>query len=162
VAMFYVFLSKLLTDDARLSVAMREENRIAEVMVEITRAMSSSLKSDDVLFAIAHRLREVLQAEECTIIRVDSKTGMAQIMVRSSDPGEGNVDIDLEKYPELKQAYESHNLVFVPDAKPCGLIAVPMVAQDVVLGLVYIRSTKLGPALSETTVRFFEVMASTA
>jgi diguanylate cyclase (GGDEF)-like protein len=162
VAIFYVFLSKLLTDDAQLSNAMLEENRIAEVMVEITRALSSSLKSDDVLFAIAYRLREVLEAEECSIVRVDSKTRMAHIMVRSSDPGDGNVDIDLENHPELKQAYETRKLLFVPTAKPYGLIAVPMVAQDSVLGLIYIRSAKLGPRLSETSVRFFEVMASTA
>jgi diguanylate cyclase (GGDEF)-like protein len=93
---------------------------------------------------------------------VDSKTGTAQIMVQSSDPGGGNIDIDLAEYPELKQAYESRKLLFVPDGEFHGLIAVPMVAQDAVLGLIYIRSRKLGSALSETMVRFFEVMASTA
>jgi diguanylate cyclase (GGDEF)-like protein len=159
VAIFYVFLSKLLTEDARLSSAMLQENRLAGVMVDITRALSSSLKSGDVLFAIAHRLREVLQAEECSIVRVDSKTNATQIMARSSDPDRGNIDIDLEKYPELKQVYELRQLLFIPDAK---LIAVPMVAQDVVLGFIYIRSRKLGSALSETAVRFFEVVASTA
>ena len=162
VAIFYVFLSKLLTDDARLSNTMLEENRIAEVMVEITRALSSSLNSDDVLFAIAYRLREVLEAEECSIVRIDPKTGVAQIMVKSSEPGDRNIDIDLEQYPALKQAYASRKLMFIPDARPCGLIAVPMVAQDSVLGLIYIRSTRLGPTLSEASVRFFEVMASTA
>ncbi len=162
VAIFYVFLSKLLTDDARLSNRMMEENRIAEVMVEITKALSSSLNSDDVLFAIAYRLREVLEAEECSIVRIDPKTGVAQFMVKSSESGDGNIDIDLEQYPVLKQSYESRKLLFMPDAKPCGLLAVPMVAQDSVLGLIYIRSTKLSPMLSETSVRFFEVMASTA
>jgi diguanylate cyclase (GGDEF)-like protein len=162
-AIFYVFLLKLLTDDARRSSQMQEENRIAGVMVEITKDLSSSLKSDDVLFAIAHRLREVLLAEECSIIRVDPKTGLAQILIQSSDRGDGNKDIDLEKYPELKQAYETRKLLFVPDARPCGLIALPMLGQeDVVLGLIYIRSTKLGSALSETMMRLFEVMAGTA
>jgi diguanylate cyclase (GGDEF)-like protein len=162
VSIFYVFLSKLLTDDATLSNAMFEENRMAGVMVEITRALSSSLNSDDVLFAIAYRLREVLEAEECSIIRIDSKTGTAQIMVKSSEPGDHNIDIDLDQHPELKEAYETRKLIFIPDAQPCGIVAVPMVAQDSVLGLIYIRCTKLGTVLSETSVRFFEVMASTA
>jgi diguanylate cyclase (GGDEF)-like protein len=162
VAIFYVFLSKLLLDDEALSNAMMEENRIAGVMVEITKTLSSSLNSDDVLFAIAHRLREVLEAEECSIVRIDSKTGNAQIMVKSSEPGDRNINIDLEKYPELKQAFETRKMLFVPDAKPCGIIAIPMVANDSVLGLIYIRSAKLGVILSETNVRFFEVMASTA
>ena len=63
------------------------------------------------------------------------------------DPGGGNTDIDLEKFPELKQVYELRQLLFIPDAK---LMAVPMVAQDAVLGFIYIRSRKLGSALSET------------
>jgi diguanylate cyclase (GGDEF)-like protein len=162
VAIFYVFLSKLMMDDARLSNVMLEENRIAGLMVEITRTLSSSLKSDEVLAAIAHRLREILQAEECSIVRIDSQTGMTRIMVRSPEEGDGRVDLDLENYPELKQAYESRKLLYMPNAKPNGLIVVPMVAQDAGLGLIYIRGARVGATLSETTVRFFEVMASTA
>src|ERR1043166_8485672 len=37
-----------------------------------------------------------------------------------------------------------------------------MIANESVLGLIYIRSSKLQPTLSEATNRFFEVMASTA
>jgi diguanylate cyclase (GGDEF)-like protein len=161
-AIFYVVLSKLLTDDARLAHAMFEENRTAQVMVEITRALSASLKSDNVLSAIAYKLREVLDAEECSIIRVDPKTDRAQIIVRSSNAGDSQIDIDLEKYPEIKDAYHTRKLLFLRDAEPCGLIVVPMVAQDAVLGLIYIRCAKLRMALTETSVRFFEVMASTA
>ncbi len=162
VSIFYVFLSERLTQDAVLSTTILEEKRIAEVIVEITRALSSSLNSDDVLFAIASRLHDVLSAEECWIVRVDPKTVTAQIMVKSSDPGERNIDMDLSRHPELKEAYESRRLLFIPQAKPVGLIAVPMVAQESVLGLIYIRGAQLGPSLSESNARFFEVMASTA
>jgi diguanylate cyclase (GGDEF)-like protein len=62
----------------------------------------------------------------------------------------------------LKQAHQSRKLLFLPHAKPHALIAVPMVAQDAVLGLIYIRSRRFGSELSETTVPFFEVMASSA
>jgi diguanylate cyclase (GGDEF)-like protein len=162
VAIFYVFLSKLLMDDSRLSNAMLEENRIAGHMVEITRNLSSSLKSDEVLEAIAQRLREILQAEECSIVRIDAQTGLAHIMVRSPENGGRSMDLDLDEYPELKQAYESRKLLLLPKAKPNGLIAVPLVAQDAVLGLIYLRGARVGAVLSETTVRFFEIMASTA
>lgn len=162
VSIFYIFISERLTHDAKLSNAMLEENRIAEVMVEITRALSSSLNSDEVLFSIVSRLCEVLEAEECSIVRIDSKTGTAEIMVKSSALAERNVVIDLDRFPELKQAYASQRLVFVPDARPLGIIAVPMIAHESVLGLIYVRSLRLGPFLSEANLRFFEVMASTA
>jgi diguanylate cyclase (GGDEF)-like protein len=50
----------------------------------------------------------------------------------------------------------------MPDAKPVGIIAIPMVVSDTVLGLIEVRSAKLGPRLAEVNARFFDVMASTA
>ena len=162
VAIFYIFLSERLTQDAKMSNAMMEENRIAEVMVEMTRALSSSLNSDEVLYSIVSRLCEVLDAADCSIVRIDPKTGTATAMVKSSRPDERNIEIDLEQYPELKQAYASRRLLFIPDAKPLGIIAIPMIAHESVLGLIDVRSAKLGPVLTDANARFFEVMASTA
>jgi diguanylate cyclase (GGDEF)-like protein len=141
---------------------MVEENRVAEVMVEMTRALSSSLNTDDVLYSIVSRLREVLQAEECSIFRVDPKTAAAQVMMKASNPQERNIDVDIEQYPELKQAYASHQFLFIPDAKPLGIIAIPLVVNDAVLGLIDVRSAKLPPMMTEANTRFFEVLASTA
>lgn len=162
VSIFYIFLSERLSQDATLSAAMMEENRIAEVMVEITRVLSSSLNSEEVLFSIVSRLREVLEAEDCWIIRVDPKTTVAEVTVKASNPSDRNVAIDLEQYPDLKQAYASQSVLFIPDAKPLGIVAVPMVAHDSVLGLIYVRSAKFDRTLSEANSRFFEVIASTA
>ena len=72
VAIFYIFLSERLTEDAKISNAMIEENRIAEVMVELTRALSSSLNTDEVLYSIVSRLCETLEAEDCSIVRIDA------------------------------------------------------------------------------------------
>src|SRR5438445_5560028 len=104
VAIFYVFLSERLTEDATISRTMTEENRIAEVMVEMTRALSSSLNTDDVLYSIVSRLHEVFGTEECSIVRVDSKTGLAKVVVRVPRLEERNIPIDLNQQPELKQA----------------------------------------------------------
>src|SRR5438552_6327621 len=162
VAIFYIFLSERLTEDAKISNAMIEENRIAEVMVELTRALSSSLNTDEVLYSIVSRLCETLEAEDCSIVRIDPKTGTSKIMVRVPQLDERNAEINLDEHPELKQAFASRRLLFLPDAKPAGIIAVPMIASDFVLGLIYVRSSKLGPVLSEANIRFFEVLASTA
>src|SRR6266850_615895 len=162
VSIFYIFLSERLAQDAEFSDAVMEDRRLAEVMVEITRALSSSLNSGEVLFTIVTRLREVLGAQECSIVRIDPKTGIAEIMVKSSDPSVRNVAIELSDYPELKQAYESGEVLYLPDLNPEGIIAVPMIAHESALGIIYVRSTSLGPTLSESNLRFFEVIASTA
>jgi len=162
VAIFYIFLSEGFTRDSKLSNAMLEENRIAEVMVEMTRVLSSSLNSDEVLYSIVSRLREVLDAEQCSIVRIDPKTGTAKVTVKASNPEERDIEINLDDYPELQQAYASRRLLFIPDAKPLGIIAIPMITHESVLGLIDVRSANLTPMLTDANARFFEVMASTA
>lgn len=161
VAIFYTFLSDRLMQEATMSNTMLEENRIAEVMVEMTRALSSSLNSDEVLYSIVSRLCEVLHAEECSIVRIDPD-GSAQIMVKATKPTEKNIDIKLEDNPELKRVYESRQMLYIPDAKPLGIVAIPMIAQDSVLGLIDVRSSKLSPELTSSSARFFEIMGGTA
>src|SRR5262249_21836338 len=162
VAIFYVFLSERLTQDAFISRVMTEENRVAELMVEITRALSSSLNTDDVLYSIVSRLYEVLGAEECAIVRVDSKAGSFKIVARAPRLEERTMLLELNQHPELNRAYISHQFLFVPDAKPTPIMVVPMIAAESVLGLIYVRSSRLGPTLSEANIRFFQIMASTA
>jgi diguanylate cyclase (GGDEF)-like protein len=162
VSIFYVFLFERLTEDAKASTSVMEENRIAEVMVEMTRTLSSSLNTDEVLYSIVTRLREALDADECSIVKVDPKAHAAKILVSASAPDQRNVDIVLDRHPELEKAYASRRLLFAPDAKPLGIIAIPMVAQETVLGLIDLRSARFGPVLTDSNTRFFEVVASTA
>src|SRR5215467_14455814 len=116
VSIFYIFLSDRLIQDAIISSAMMEENRIAEVMVEITRALSTSLNTDDVLFSIVSRLCEVFDAEECSIVRIDPKTTAATIVVTVPNTEQRNVSIQLDQYPELKQAFDSRRFLYIPEA----------------------------------------------
>ena len=82
--------------------------------------------------------------------------------MRATKLEERDVSIDLDRCPELKQAYASRRLLFAPDAKPTGLIAIPMVMNESVLGLIVVYSDRLRPIMTEANARFFEVMASTA
>jgi diguanylate cyclase (GGDEF)-like protein len=83
------------------------------------------------------------------------------MMVRSSDPGSKNTLIDLSSTTELQEAYILRKMVF-RDEGDRSVVAVPMVAQDVVLGLIHVVGKNTGEPPSEATIRFFEVMASTA
>lgn len=161
VAVFYVFLSERLKFDANLSIAVLEENQIAEVMVEMTRALSSSLNTEDVLYTIASRLRDIFGAKDSFVVKVDGKTMAAQL-VKATSPGVPNVTIDLAAYPELKGAYESRKLVVVPGTKSDeGTIVLPMVSHETVLGLIDLQSPSRGLPLSNAMIRFLEITAST-
>jgi diguanylate cyclase (GGDEF)-like protein len=161
VSIFYIFLSHhFFEDDYKSSVEM-EQSRLVEVMVEMTRAVSSSLNTDDVLYAIASRLQQTLDATESAIVRIDPKTKVPR-MTKASKPEEPNIEINLDDFPELNQALAAKHILFFSEAKPLPIIAIPMVVNAAVLGLIEIRGPKWMPASNETNIRFFEVMASTA
>jgi diguanylate cyclase (GGDEF)-like protein len=165
VSIFYVFLADWLRRDAFLSATILEEKRRAEMMAEVTQSFSSSLNSGEILYLIVTRLCEETGAKECLIVGTNSKDGAPEIMVRSSDPEDRGSAIDLDKYPELVQAYRSGELVFLPNVARDGIresaIAVPMVFQDSVTGVIQLRLEPQS-ALGEADARFLKSMAGTA
>ena len=82
-------------------------------------------------------------------------------MVRSSDPNAKDTPVDLKAHPELHEAYILRRMV-LRDAGERSVVAVPMIAQDAVLGLIHVVGRNSGEPASEETMRFFEVIASTA
>jgi len=86
VAVFYLFLSDRLKQDALLTSIVSEERRRAEVMLEITRSISSSLQTHEILYLIVTRLCELFEARQCSIVRLDPKTRTAFVMIKAWEP----------------------------------------------------------------------------
>jgi diguanylate cyclase (GGDEF)-like protein len=166
VAIFYLFLSDRLRHDAEVSGILLEEKRRADIMAEITRSLSSSLNSQEIFYLIVLRICDVFDAVDCSIVRLDPTVQRGKMLVRSSDEAAKDVDIDLAEYPELEQANDSRDLLFVPDVVRGGavhsVVVMPMLAQDNVLGLIHVQLKGKKPVLSETDERFFRVMSLTA
>ena len=166
VAVFYLFLSHRLRHDAYTSAVLMEEKRRADIMAEITRSFSSSLNSQEIFYLIVRRIRDVFDAVDCSIVRLDTLNRTGTVLVRSSDPTVKDAPVDLAVYPELEQAQESRDLWFVSEVQRGGgahsVVAMPMVAQDKVLGLIHVEFKATKPALGESDDRFFRVMSLTA
>jgi GAF domain-containing protein len=166
VSVFYLFLTDRLRRDAHLSDMILEEKHRMEVMAEITRSLSSSLNSQEILYLIATRLCEVIGAAECSIVRVDPKGNNAEIMVNSADPNVRNAAIEIDKFPEMVKALESQEGLFIPnvdrDHIRQSVIAVPMLVQDSVMGLIHIKFTGTRQKLSDSDMQFLKIMAGTA
>src|SRR5215467_3603397 len=136
VSIFYVFLSRQLRNDAVLSRMILEEKRNAEVIVEVMRRLSSSLKTQEVLSMVVNRLCELLNAGECSIITIDSKTGEAKVVVRSFEPDLRYPAVDWLSEPEMKEAFETRKIAIATNPQR-SVIAVPMISQDTVLGVIH-------------------------
>jgi diguanylate cyclase (GGDEF)-like protein len=161
VSIFYTYLSNHLFHDEANRSSSIEQTRLSQVMVEMTHAVSTSLNTEGVLHSIVSRLREVLDAAECSIVRIDPKTKVAR-MTKASEVEERNIEINLDDHPELQQALAARHLLVFPEAKPHTIIAIPMVVNASVLGLIEVRGPKWMPGANEANTRFFEVMAGAA
>jgi diguanylate cyclase (GGDEF)-like protein len=166
VADFYVFFSARLKQDSTNSNLMREEARRAEVMGEITRSLSSSLDSKQILYLIVTRLAEVSNADDVLIVQIGSSPENAEIVVRSSEPHAPIMPVVLGEYPAMLNALESRDVRFTASVSEAdgakSAIAVPMVSSDRVSGLIYIERKGETRALSDIDARFYKIMAGTA
>jgi diguanylate cyclase (GGDEF)-like protein len=164
-SVFYVFLSDHIRKDAYVAGLLRTEKRRAEILGEITRSLQSSLNSQEVLYLIVKRLSEVFDGAECLIVRVNTGS-MAQILVKSDNPDLKDAEIERAEYPEVWQANETRDLLFVPHLSRGGVarsaVVLPMVANDSVLGTIHVQLTVKWHELKETDERFFRIMSATA
>jgi diguanylate cyclase (GGDEF)-like protein len=166
VSVYYLFFSDRILSDAKLTEALMEEKRRADVMFEITRSISSSLNKQEILYLIVTRLAEVFGARDCSIVRVDAQTKTARMLVKSAEPNLPETNIDLDQHPELLRAFDTQEIVFVyglsRGRSTPSVVAVPMRVKNTVLGLIYLRLNSNLEKISEGDDRFFRVMSATA
>ena len=88
----------------------------------------------------------------------------------------GNLVVDLDRYPELKRAFESGETVFIPDAsvEPMyqgvqmmialrnvrSIVVVPIRWRGTVIGAIFLRTERDAAPFLDRDVRFCQVIAS--
>jgi diguanylate cyclase (GGDEF)-like protein len=163
VSIFYLFLGDQLQKHAVLTSVANEENRRTEVMAEIARSISLSLNSDEILRLIVSRIRDVFASAECSIVSLNSRSPDATILA-SHQAHPPQASLALEAHPELQKAFETRELVFLQAETRDGVtgsrLAMPMLANDAVVGVIHIGFGKR-LELSESDRRFFRVMSMT-
>lgn len=144
-------------------------------MLRITRAVSSSLAIDTVLFTIVSELAETVQSDRASLIKiVDPWSGY--VVSTRDDPNMRNFRIDLEAYPEIQRADEERRVVVVDDSETDPLTApvahrlpyrksimiVPLEVQHENLGRYVLQSSREYRPYTEPEVKFAQVVASAA
>src|SRR5678816_3115879 len=99
---------------ARLAAVERERNHLLAI-VDILQEVSSSLHFVDVLQTIARKLGETFGLDRCATFLSGDKDEV-RLVASYEDPTIRNLVVDLNRYPELKRAFESGETVFIPDA----------------------------------------------
>jgi two-component system, sensor histidine kinase ChiS len=152
----------------------RERNHLIAV-VDILQEVSASLHFVDILQTIARKLGETFGLDRCSIFLAGDSEGV-RLVASYEDPTIRNLVVDLERYPELKRAFESGETVFIPDASTDpmfkglksqmdsrnvrSIIVVPIRWQGTVIGAIFLRTERDASPFSEADVRFCQMVAS--
>ena len=158
----------------RLAELQRERDHLVAV-VDILQEISASLHFVDILQTIARKLGDAFGLDRCAIFLTGAQDEV-RLVASYEDPSIRNLVVDINRYPELKRAFESGETVFIPDAQndPAfkavkaqleqrnvrSIVVVPLQFQDTIIGAIFLRTDRDAVPFSDVDVRFCQVIAS--
>jgi GAF domain-containing protein len=159
---------------ARLTEVQRERDHLIAI-VDILQEISESLHFVDILQTIARQLGNAFGLDRCAIF-LTGEQDEVRLVASYEDPSIRNLVVDINRYPELKRAFESRETVFIPDATndPAfkavraqleqrnvrSIVVVPLQWEENIIGAIFLRTDRDAQAFSEADVRFCQVVAS--
>jgi GAF domain-containing protein len=159
---------------ARVAEVQRERDHLLAI-VDILQEVSASLHFVDVLQTIARKLGETFGLDRCAIFLSGDKDEV-RLVASYEDPTIRNLLVDLNRYPELKRAFESGETVFIPDAandpqlrsiksqldirNVRSIIVVPIRWEGSVIGAIFLRTEREAEPFGDVDVRFCQTIAS--
>lgn len=158
----------------RLDEVARERDQLVAV-VDILTGISASLHFEEILQTIARKLGEMYGLDRCSIYLADEAREV-RLMATYEDPQLRNLIVDLDRYPELRRAFDSGRTVFLADAADDPLLAAvrdrlaarnvgsiivaPIRWQRATIGAIFLRTEREASPFTDRDVRFCQVVAS--
>lgn len=156
--------------------ALERERRRLIALLEILRDITGSLHYTDILQAVTRRLGHLFGLDRCSVFLAARSIGRTVHLVASyEDPSIRNHVVDLERYPELRRALETGQMVHIPDVftepelaavlpamsgrRAKAITVVPMRFEDQVIGALFLRTYVDGAVFSPDDIEFCRVVA---
>lgn len=155
---------------------LEHERKHLLAVIEILEEITGSLHIVDILQGITRKLGETFGLDRCSIYLAEHGERTARLVASYEDPSIRNYVVDLDRYPEVRQALESGETVFIPDAqghadlkhihgllesrRVKAITVVPISWRGAPVGAIFLRTFRDGPSFSDADVRFIQVIAS--
>lgn len=161
---------------ARFLGQINKQRRDAALLMELSQTLASSLDMQLILHTVSRLVAEVIAMERCSIVLLDPDHDEAIMVAASEDRAVKDLRIKLSNYPEVKRCVESAGPVLIADAAHEPMLApvmksvvdkqiktmalFPIVFEERVTGVLFLRSSKPSRRLVETQVQFGQTVAS--
>lgn len=154
---------------------LEHERKHLLAVIEILREITGTLHIVDILQGITRKLGETFGLDRCSIYLAEQGERTARLVASYEDPSIRNYVVDLDRYPEVREALDSGETVFIPDVenhpdlkhvqgmlqnrRVKSITVVPITWRGHAIGAVFLRTFRDGPSFSDSDVRFTQVVA---
>ena len=152
------------------------ERRDLQMLLELYDIVTVLRNPMKILRFVVEKIAEVIEVERCSIISINNGN---EIVVKACNDLKENTEIrlDLDRYPEIRKAIETHQAVIINDVKSDllmepvrqhvealnlnSLIVVPIIKKEAVIGTLLLRTTmKLKDGISERISKLTHLVAN--
>jgi two-component system cell cycle response regulator len=164
---------------------IREARREADtnsIVLEVVRDITASVSSEEIFDILVRRVSRLFRIRRCSMILVDESRERGTVVAAHDDPSISALNIDLGRYPEIRQAVETGAPVLVKNLKGSALfeqirplwetekidvdiqsiVAIPFTFDQGRSGVFFLRSMPDEPVLDEESVRLTSAIAQGA
>ena len=176
-ALSFGTLGELLSGQAEATIRARKETSELWALLEMTDAVGSSLEVGQVMRSIVRLVGDLVDSESCSIVLVDGRLRNCFVVASKGHPEVNKLELDLDKYPEIRRALVTREPVVIEDVESDPLVAtarevlldkgyrsllvVPLLFGKEVLGTLFLRARREKP-FTPDEIRFCKVAAGTS
>lgn len=157
--------------------ALEDERNDAQVMLELTQSLASSLDFREILYTVVRRIADVVQVQRVSIVLAPEveDEDVGYVVVASDDEQLSNLRLDLTKYPEIRQALRTRRPLTISDASThpvldgvrsdlehselSALSLFPIVWEDQAIGVLFLRARAERGELSRREMHLCQMVA---
>ena len=163
--------ARRMREEARIKT---EEARSRSEMIDILREVTDSLKPEEIYHILARRVARALGISKCSVVIAQAGDDTGTVVAAYENPMLRNLQIQLRRYPEIRKALATNQVVLVADVLTDPLydevraewrlegiavttrsaIALPFSLQAQKSGVFFLRTTSDDPPLTEANAAF--------
>ena len=160
----------------------RAEARSRSEMIDIMQEVTASLKPEEIYQILVRRVAHGLNISRCSIVIAGPGDDVGTVVAAFENPMLHNLQVDLDKYPEIKHALTTGEVVLVRDAATDALyqgvrerwdtrdqpvqtrsaIVIRFSLRQEPAGVFFLRTTTEDAPLNEQDVRFADQVITAA
>ena len=152
----------------------QQEARSRSEMMDILQEVTASLKPEEIYQILVRRVAHALDISRCSILIANPSDESGTVVAAWENPMLRNLQVSLARYPEIRRAFETGDVVLVPDVardpiyhevraewEAAGVtvetrsaLAIPFSLRDQPAGVFFLRTAGDDPPLNQQDVAF--------